>query len=73
MLFPELEDIPPARRMSRFLELSFEYRTSTPAELAEKLGYRKDSPSSPCIRYRQLFQSRCCGCACTLARSGMPG
>lgn len=44
MLFPELEDVPPARRMSRFLELSFEYRTSTPAELAEKLGYRKDTP-----------------------------
>jgi len=43
MLFPELEETPPNRRMSRFLELSFEYRNSTPAELAEKLGYTRDA------------------------------
>lgn len=43
MLFPELEETPSNHRMSRFLELSFEYRTSTPAELAEKLGYKRDT------------------------------
>ena len=43
MLFPELEETPPNRRMSRFLELSFEYRKSTPAQLAEKLGYKRDT------------------------------
>ena len=43
MLFPELEETPPNRRMSRFLELSFEYRDSIPAELAEKLGYSRDT------------------------------
>lgn len=39
MLFPELEELPPRHRMLRFLELSFEYRKSTPDELAKDLGY----------------------------------
>jgi DNA-binding Xre family transcriptional regulator len=39
MLFPELEELPPRRRMLRFLELSFQHRKSTPDELAKELGY----------------------------------
>jgi DNA-binding Xre family transcriptional regulator len=37
--FPELEELPPRRRMLRFLELGFQYRKSTPDELAKELGY----------------------------------
>lgn len=39
MLFPELEELPPKSRMPRFLELNFQYRKSTPRELAKDLGY----------------------------------
>ena len=39
MLFPELEELPPRRRMLRFLELNFQHRKSTPDELAIELGY----------------------------------
>ena len=47
MLFPELEELSPRRRMLRFLELSFQCRKSTPDELAMKLGYANVSMLCP--------------------------
>ena len=50
MLFPELEETPPNRRMSRFLQLAFEHCKSTPSELAEKLGYSRDTTVAQWVR-----------------------
>ncbi|HPF23408.1 MAG TPA: helix-turn-helix transcriptional regulator [Hyphomonas sp.] len=43
MHFPELENLPPQKQMPRFLQLAFVKQNSTPAELAEKLGYARDT------------------------------
>lgn len=43
MYFPQLEKLPPQKQMPRFLKLAFAKQNSTPAELAEKLGYARDT------------------------------
>lgn len=43
MHFSELESLPPQKQMPRFLKLAFQEHGSTPAELAEKLGYARDT------------------------------
>ena len=43
MHYSEVENLPPKRQMPRFLELAFEQHDSTPAELAEKLGYARET------------------------------
>lgn len=43
MLFPEIEKLPPRRRMARFLEVAFKHRRKTPEDLANHLGYSRDT------------------------------
>lgn len=88
MHFLELENLPPQKQLTRFLKLAFQKQGSTPAELAEKLGYARDTmvvqwmkgtanvPLRQVSAIGQFFECEASGYALTALRrklDGLPG